>query len=314
MKKLFVLIVLLCLLLPSAAFANGGVVTRHWANWLDFSSTGWAGWSCPTGTNVVGGGYISEPAGATVLISQAAKPGVGTYPTYPHYTYTPPEEGWVVQNDKTPSRMRIYVDCKEPYRLCSETDRALDEVECSEWSEFVWDAARDLFVSTRTCTVYIVRVDAYDKEYVCSRVPKKPTTEERTRGPGEVIVGVSLRCGAEDSEGTCWQLMGGVTVDPAGGAILTLDGINYTTSQGLHTDFGSHEWSAAASESFTILGDDHGIITITESDCNVPGAPGVHISTGPSGQPINLPLVILIGLIGVSALSAGAFVVKRSRL
>jgi spore coat-associated protein N len=76
---------------------------------LYYSATGWGGWSCPAGTFVVGGGYL--PSTATVLISQAAKAGVGTYPVYPHYTYTPPEEGWVVQNDNDSETIQICVFC-----------------------------------------------------------------------------------------------------------------------------------------------------------------------------------------------------------
>lgn len=75
---------------------------------MDFSSTGWAGWSCPAGTQVMGGG---TDCSLPLAISQAAKPGVGTYPVYPHYTYNPPEEGWVVQNGGTGQSCKIYVDC-----------------------------------------------------------------------------------------------------------------------------------------------------------------------------------------------------------
>lgn len=76
---------------------------------LEFSSLGWGGWSCPAGYLVFGGGY--EGATAEVLVSQPAKPGVGTYPVYPHYTYTPPEEGWVVQNGATPQTLVVYALC-----------------------------------------------------------------------------------------------------------------------------------------------------------------------------------------------------------
>lgn len=75
---------------------------------LNFSSTGWGGWSCPAGTKVIGG---TTDCIESLAISQPAKPGVGTYPNYPHYTYTPPEEGWVVQNGGTPQSCKIYVDC-----------------------------------------------------------------------------------------------------------------------------------------------------------------------------------------------------------
>ena len=75
---------------------------------LNFSSTGWGGWSCPAGTKVVGG---TTDCTLPLAISKAANPGDAQYPVYPHYTYTPPEEGWVVQNGGTGQSCQIYVDC-----------------------------------------------------------------------------------------------------------------------------------------------------------------------------------------------------------
>lgn len=78
---------------------------------LHFSSTGWAGWSCPSGTTVVGGGY--EPPEHIVFISEAAEPNSnsGLYPVYPHWTFTPPETGWVVQNGGEAATLTIYALC-----------------------------------------------------------------------------------------------------------------------------------------------------------------------------------------------------------
>jgi hypothetical protein len=78
---------------------------------LNFGPLGWGGWSCPSGTTVVGGGY--EPADAAVLISEAAKEGSasGLYPVYPHYTFTPPETGWVVQNSNAAQTLTVYAIC-----------------------------------------------------------------------------------------------------------------------------------------------------------------------------------------------------------
>ena len=79
---------------------------------LSFSSTGWGGHSCPAGTLVVGGGVIGD----TESFEQGmAKSGVTvsgfTYPNYPHYDYTPPEEGWVVHNGPIGQTMQVYADC-----------------------------------------------------------------------------------------------------------------------------------------------------------------------------------------------------------
>jgi hypothetical protein len=79
-----------------------------------FSGGGWAGWSCvePGFPKVAGGGVVPDTAGVTA--QGPAKPGVTvggfTYPVYPHYTYTAPEEGWVVQAG-TPLPTGLYVLC-----------------------------------------------------------------------------------------------------------------------------------------------------------------------------------------------------------
>lgn len=77
---------------------------------LEFGPNGWAGWSCPTGTTLVRGGY--EPATATVQFSGAAKPGEAMYPVYPHYTFAAGETGWVVQNDNDQETITIFVVCR----------------------------------------------------------------------------------------------------------------------------------------------------------------------------------------------------------
>ena len=79
---------------------------------------GWAGWSCPPNHTVVDGGYLPETADVTV--SMAWKPGASvagvTYPSTPFgYTYTPPEEGWIVQDGYTPNvPTHIYLWCLPP--------------------------------------------------------------------------------------------------------------------------------------------------------------------------------------------------------
>jgi hypothetical protein len=85
--------------------------TRAASPALALGPLGWGGWSCPSGTTVVGGGY--EPAEATVLVSEAAKPesASGLYPAYPHYTFSAGETGWVVQNSNTGQTLTIYAIC-----------------------------------------------------------------------------------------------------------------------------------------------------------------------------------------------------------
>jgi len=100
------------------------VPERFTGNELVFSSTGWGGHSCPAGMLVVGGGVI----GATEPLEQGmAKPGVtvsgATYPNYPHYTYAPSEEGWVVHNGITGQTMTVYADCIAASAVADATGR-----------------------------------------------------------------------------------------------------------------------------------------------------------------------------------------------
>lgn len=85
-----------------------GAVQRVDSSMQNFGPTGWAGWSCPAGKQVIGGGTTCT---LPLAISQPAKTGIGTYPVYPHYTYIPPEEGWVVQNGGTSQSCKIYALC-----------------------------------------------------------------------------------------------------------------------------------------------------------------------------------------------------------
>jgi hypothetical protein len=78
---------------------------------LEFGPSGWAGWSCPPGMVAVGGG--TDPAGVVVRQAEVAEPGSpsGLYPRYPHYTFTPPETGFVVQDDDIGDTFAVCVDC-----------------------------------------------------------------------------------------------------------------------------------------------------------------------------------------------------------
>jgi predicted ribosomally synthesized peptide with SipW-like signal peptide len=96
---------------------NEEVIRVEGGPWV-FSGYGWGGWSCPAGYTVVGGGF--EPPDATVEYSGPAQPGesggtpLATYPVYPHYTYTPPETGWVVQNDNDSESILVFALCAGP--------------------------------------------------------------------------------------------------------------------------------------------------------------------------------------------------------
>ena len=85
---------------------------------LFFSSTGWGGWSCPSGFGIYsatvqkpGGGTPDYPVSITLWEPGATAGGV-TYPSTPFgYTYTPPEEGAIVQNGGTGQSLQIVLTC-----------------------------------------------------------------------------------------------------------------------------------------------------------------------------------------------------------
>ncbi|MEA3505777.1 MAG: hypothetical protein U9R32_11385, partial [Bacteroidota bacterium] len=72
---------------------------------LGYASTGWGGWSAPAGQVVSGGGYQFATLGASPASSQIALENS----VWPHYTFGPNEQGWVVQNGGTASSANIYV-------------------------------------------------------------------------------------------------------------------------------------------------------------------------------------------------------------
>lgn len=81
---------------------------------MNFGPTGWAGWSCPTDHPYVVGG--NTDCILALSNSLAWEPGASVagfnYPITPFgYVYTPPEEGWIVQNGGTSQSCKIYVDC-----------------------------------------------------------------------------------------------------------------------------------------------------------------------------------------------------------
>lgn len=79
---------------------------------LKYGPTGWGGWSCPANTTVIDGSLVVS--GGDLAATYAWKPGATTgtvnYPNTPFgYTYTPPEEGFIGQNDND-SGETIYLD------------------------------------------------------------------------------------------------------------------------------------------------------------------------------------------------------------
>jgi hypothetical protein len=90
-----------------------GEVIRTESALMKFSSTGWAGWSCPAGTHIIAG---TTDCSSPLTHSLAWKPGASVdgvnYPATPFgYTYTPPEEGWIVQNGGTNQDCKLILYC-----------------------------------------------------------------------------------------------------------------------------------------------------------------------------------------------------------
>lgn len=77
---------------------------------LNYSGTGSGGWSAPTGQFVTGGGFQFATPGASPASSQIALENS----VWPHYTYGPNEQGWVVQNGGIASQADLYVISASP--------------------------------------------------------------------------------------------------------------------------------------------------------------------------------------------------------
>ncbi len=86
---------------------------RYTSSPLNYSATGWAGWSCPADTHAIGGGVTGNtyPMGAQGIAQPGATIGGHTYPGFPHYTFGSGETGYVAQNGGTSQTVQIYVDC-----------------------------------------------------------------------------------------------------------------------------------------------------------------------------------------------------------
>lgn len=79
---------------------------------LYYSSTGWAGWSCPTGTQVFDAWVVGITAAQSALWKPGASLAGSVYPNTPFgYTYTPPEEGFIAQADGTGGTAYIHLLC-----------------------------------------------------------------------------------------------------------------------------------------------------------------------------------------------------------
>jgi predicted ribosomally synthesized peptide with SipW-like signal peptide len=90
---------------------------------LNFSSTGWGGWSCPsTHPNPVSGGVSKTnvepwetpdyPISYVLAVPGATLDGY-TYPVFPHYTYPAGDMGIAIHNGGTGQSLYPYIYCSE---------------------------------------------------------------------------------------------------------------------------------------------------------------------------------------------------------
>jgi len=94
---------------------DGYTITK--SSTLNYSGTGWGGWSAPAGQFVTGGGYQFENAGAYPQVSQIALENS----SWPHYNYGSAEQGWVVQSGAVGGQANVYVissNVPEPATMC----------------------------------------------------------------------------------------------------------------------------------------------------------------------------------------------------
>jgi predicted ribosomally synthesized peptide with SipW-like signal peptide len=67
---------------------------------LQYGPTGWGGWSCPVGKEIVSASYTGGDLASLILWRPGATAGSYTYPTTPFgYTYAAGEQGVIGQND-----------------------------------------------------------------------------------------------------------------------------------------------------------------------------------------------------------------------
>jgi len=96
---------------PGVVDQDCNAVTRVTSSTLSFGPNGWGGWSCPAGMTAVGGGTTLVSTTAQGVAEPGATIGGSTYPVFPHYTFSPGETGYVVQNDNDSESGEIFVDC-----------------------------------------------------------------------------------------------------------------------------------------------------------------------------------------------------------
>lgn len=173
-----VVLILGMLILGTTASAGSGPTT-YTSSALHYSATGWAGWSCPPGETVISGGvYESDQVtlvDPSTVFAGLAKPGVTvagyTYPVYPHWTYPPPEEGYVAQNNSVGRTLYIKLTCQTappPYTPCDEWG-GWKEIDRSE--PYVSDDPLTLGYICEDVTT--VRLDKYDPDFeVVCRGPR----------------------------------------------------------------------------------------------------------------------------------------------
>lgn len=79
---------------------------------MAFGSYGWAGWSCPTGKKIWSGSVTVITAEQSSVWKSGEFLGGATYPNTPFgYTYTPPEEGFIVQADVAGGNGVLHLMC-----------------------------------------------------------------------------------------------------------------------------------------------------------------------------------------------------------
>lgn len=235
--------------------------------------------------------------------------------------------------------------CKTPEpTYCEQTVALEPQVEYGPWSEWVWNGETGQFERSRTVTTTIVFVDAEHQDHRCGRRVKEEVEKDthpdacpNLEGgqfevpdgyikPGRlclpkpvkletVKVGVSMSCGPEAGDGVVYQTYIDITVDPSGGATLSINGDDYTASTTIYGGFQTYPWSAQAADGFVISGvgkaTTSGSVKLSSSDCN--GSSPPPVKTFDSGGPADALPLALAGLSVLSLLGAGGLFVRRRR-
>jgi hypothetical protein len=184
---------------------------------LNFSGTGWAGWSV-SGKKVLGGGFeCSNPV-------RASRPSMPNETTPSGYPNGPNEYGWVVQSDNVGGPGFIYVIYADPAPSLQVTQDPVAGTKLGPGTHTVTITVTDAAGNSETCTKNVVVTD--------DTAPTLTCVDNQNRGTDApectyTAIGVEFDLSAQDDNcgitGQTYELTGATIAGPV--SATTLDGV-----------------------------------------------------------------------------------------